>query len=398
MALSAFSGAFAVSNTGSLAVTGVGFQPKAVIILFPEVTGALTWMFGAAASSTQEWVTTAWAADGSGTANSESGGFDANTVVLRVGASLLLSADFSSMDSDGFTLNVSSIFGGPYGFDYLALGGSDLTNVAAGVTQVPASGASHAVTGAGFQPDLVIFGFAGLRDWPASGTFAGWGIGAMTATAQGGFTSRDEHGANTMQTMTYQLSTAVVPFAVADAQLLLWSRSSLDSDGFTLTLDDLGPIAGDLGWLAMKFTSASWVKMGVETQPTSASTKQTSGLGLTPSGLLFFGSMLASSTGVSAEGSATVGASDGTNNRSIAVCNQDAVPNSNTATRVSTTKSLQRINGSGTMASEASVSAVGSGTFDLNWSTADAVAREFFYIAMGAPVSAETFVPRVMVL
>lgn len=402
MALDAATGSITVSGTGSLSVTGLSFQPKVVMIWHGGGAGtaALYHIFGAAASSSAEWACESFSADNNNTSATHAAGRTDCCVLLRDISTVYVQADFTSFNSDGFTLNVSTSSGTQTLF-YLALGGSDLTDVAVGTTLVPASGATHAVTGLSFQPDLVLMSTIGQQDWPSTGVNAACHLGAMTADAQGGVMGFSDNGQGTSSTNTYQLSTAVVPFAAGStpAQFLLWSKSSLDSGGFTLSLDDLGTTGSELGYIALKFTSADWVKLGTETQPTSATTKQTTGLGLTPDALFLFGGLLASSTSPQNESNLSIGAWDGTNHRGYSVSDQDAQNFTNNARTASTTKAILKINGSGTTISEADVSASGSDSFTLNWTTADATAREFFYIAMGDPGAAPPadFVPDIMV-
>lgn len=390
MAVLANTGTFSVSATGSKVVTGVGFQPKVIIIWHASGPGSLYHVIGVAASASEEWTVSAFSQDGTGTSNTFCAGRDDATINLRDGAVVYVLANLTSFDSDGFTLNVTTSSGTQV-LDYLALGGDDLVDVQAGTTLVPASGSTHAVTGVGFQPDLVLFSYVGQQDWPSTGFNAMYGMGAMTADAQASSYGWTDNNVGVSQTNSYQLDDAVVLLATgaAPAQFLRWSRSSLDSDGFTLSLDDLGTLAADLGYVALKFSSPNWVKLGKETQPTSAQTKQTSGLGLTPAGLLLFGCMLATSTSPQNEGNFTIGAWDGSHNFSYAVCDADGADPMNCDRRASVTKAIQKINGSATMLSEADVSGAAFDSFTLNWTTADAVAREFFYIAMGAPEEIE---------
>src|SRR3972149_9729964 len=55
--------------------------------------------------------------------------------------------DFSSMDADGFTVIYDDQFTQAYRISYLALGGTDLTNVYIGSQQQPASTGNYSVTG-----------------------------------------------------------------------------------------------------------------------------------------------------------------------------------------------------------------------------------------------------------
>lgn len=397
MALSVNTGSFSISATGSKSVTGVGFQPKLVIVWCQGAAGSVYHSFGMAASSTAEWCVSASSMDGQGAAVTASAGRNDATIYMRDGSTTYTLADFTSMDADGFTLNVSTS-SGAQSFSYLCIGGSDLTNVKVGSTLVPASGATHAVTGVGFQADLYLFSMEGQLDWNATGTNASYGIGAMTATAQGAGWSYSNNTSDPTVTTHYQRDDSVALLATGSppTQFLRWSKSSIGSDGFTLSLDDLGTASAEFGYAALKFTSSSWVKLGKETQPTSATTKQTTGLGLTPSGVMFFGCMYGASASPGDEAGFTIGAWDGTHNTVYAICDEDNVGVTNADRLSSTSKALMKIDGSAALLSEAAVSASDYGSFTLDWTTADATAREFFYVALGNPAAPQTRHPYVI--
>lgn len=397
MSVELHTGTFALSATGSNPVTGVGFQPKAIIVWLHTAGGSLFWSLGMATDSTHEWAVSGFSGSGVGTANAFASGRTDATVIARDNTTVYALADLTSLDSDGFTLNVTTI-SGTQTFAYLAIGGTDVTNAVVGSTEVPAAGATHAVTGVGFEADLYLFGASGIQDWDATGTNAQYGLGAMTATAQMASFGWTDHGATAGQTNSYQRDDSMYLLATGSSptQAVRYSKNAIGSDGFTLNLDDLPPSTGQLGFLALKFTSSSWVKLGKETQPLSATTKQTTGLGLTPAGVLFWGSMLPTSASPQNEGHMTIGAWDGTNNRSFAICDRDANTNMTSTRLVSDTKCVQRETFAGVVVSEASVSASAYDSFTLNWTTADATAREFGYVTFGAPAAPSTFLPRVI--
>ncbi len=69
---------------------------------------------------------------------------------------LVGSFDFTSQDSDGFTLTVGTQFVASVTIGYLALGGSDITNVGLISTTHPTSTGSWSNTGFGFQPNFML--------------------------------------------------------------------------------------------------------------------------------------------------------------------------------------------------------------------------------------------------
>lgn len=397
MAVSTFTGLFSVAATGSQAITGVGFQPKAVIIWHHGGGGSQYWALGMATGSSNEFAVSSFSQSGVGTCNAFTAGRTDATIQLRDSGTTFTLADLTSLDSDGFTLNVTTA-ASSQDFGFFAIGGADVTNAFVGTTLVPASGGTHAVTGVGFTADLYLFTMVGQQDWNSTGTNSHLGMGAMTASAQMASFSWSDHTATSGQTNSYQRddSTILLATGATPTQFLRFSKNAIGSDGFTFNLDDLGTTNAEVGFLALKFTSASWVKLGKETQPTSATTKQTSSTGVTPSGALFWGSLLASSASPQNESHMCIGAWDGSNNRAYASCDRDANTNMTSNRRVTNTKCVLRTDFSGGLVSEASVSASAYDSFTLNWTTADATAREFAYVVFGDPTAPSTFVPKVI--
>ena len=135
-------------------------------------------------------------------------------------------------------------------------------------------------------------------------------------------------------------------------------------------------------------------KVGTDTQPLSATTKTTTGLPHTPIGLLL-GSVGATSSASAAGGVAhSLGASDGANDACQWSRATDNSPNTSEGKVHSNAKSIQAGDSTAnTILAEAEVSAFASGQFTLNWTTADAVAREFFYATLGEPNEAGALAP-----
>lgn len=107
-------GVITLVGTGSLAVTGVGFKPKLVLFLAANAASsggdqAMSVSLGAAVSASEEACANAMVADAGGQA---SGSEATNaSIIVRGGPSastITEQADFTTMDTDGFTINVST--------------------------------------------------------------------------------------------------------------------------------------------------------------------------------------------------------------------------------------------------------------------------------------------------
>lgn len=171
MSLLAATGTFSI-GTGApgtvVTVNGLAFQPKVVIFQWGgrTATGQAegTHHFGAGymVSATDRGSCTSQSADAAATSNTQANGSDTRCiqVVDEVAGSAAVSgdADFNSFNADGFSVKITDTFPANYLIGYIAIGGTDLTNVASvtvseGLTIDPNP---QDITTVGFQPDCVI--------------------------------------------------------------------------------------------------------------------------------------------------------------------------------------------------------------------------------------------------
>lgn len=233
----------AVTVGNTQAITGVGFQPKIVFFWWSGSTsagdevaaGTYNLGFGAAISSTSRGCNVVIGEDAQAT--SDCGIYQQMTDCIRgYTASDALDgiADFSSMDVDGFTLTIDNQFTQEYRISYLALGGTDLTNVYLGYAVMHNAVAQYSVNGVGFQPDALI----------TFGHYDGWYFG-------GGKTNEYSH----IGMATGSSAQGVVSVNVLDSMADSYTRGygysgevinidrsqerdsfvSFDADGFTLS-------------------------------------------------------------------------------------------------------------------------------------------------------------------
>jgi hypothetical protein len=390
-------GTFAANTgTGSQSVTGLSFQPKAVIFFATALTaegyGAHAQMsVGFATSSTEEYAVHVGFEDNQTSTDTGRNAFSDRCISIPNASAAETSqdgaADFTSFNSDGFTINWSDAPSSAWLIHYLALGGDGLTNAKAGNFTIATSGSPQAFTPLSFQPDLVIFLGARIGSpLGTGGSTAHFHLGAATgASEEAGLCifSLDNNaaGGNVGQ---QQLSTASVMVSTSGTATedLRADLASMDASGWTLNVTNLPSAALIPGYLALK---GDGFKVGVETQKTSTGTKETTGIGFTPAGLLVFGCNAASSASYdNTQMRLSIGASDGTNEGGIWI--QDVeIDNSQNAQSTYTSKVLRHATADSTTDAEADLSAFGSGSFTLNWTTvASATAREFIYVAFEA--------------
>lgn len=386
MALLTKVGKFALNTvTGNQAVTGVGFQPKAIIItLVPEtadaadfnVSSSVSVGFGTSSSNrasigkTQSGVTMATRQN------------DTKIITLISGTTTIYEADLVSLDVDGFTINITNATAATaYQVNYTAIGGADLTNAYIKEITSPGTNSSQAYTGVGFKPDAMMTLTAGNTSL-ASSTIAHGSIAVgygTSATARG--------VASTTDTARLESTSSVLLNTDGSAVNMQADLTTMDSDGFTLNWSN-GAISGMYAWvLCLKGGS---YQAGSDTQKTSTGTKAVTGLGFQPTGLLVAsigntaGAAIDTSTGI-----LLVGSASGTANRGFVWVGENVTAPSQSRAEVTNNLIASYVPSNTSLAATtvADLSSFDSGGFTLNWTTADATAREYIYLAMGsAPV------------
>jgi hypothetical protein len=172
MAYSAKVGSFNINTAKTVgqtqAITGIGFQPKIVLFWWGGSTGVGDTVaggtynigFGAAISSSSRFCCMGISEDAQADSDSLRSCYSSEVMRAYTNTSTLDGIlDFTSMDVDGFTLTIDDQFTQAYRVSYLALGGTDLTDVYIGNKAMPATTGNYNVTGVGFQPDAVITAF-----------------------------------------------------------------------------------------------------------------------------------------------------------------------------------------------------------------------------------------------
>jgi hypothetical protein len=392
MALDAKVGSFAQpGSTGNQAVSGVGFQPKVVIFFGNNRTSDGThvdavYHFGVGISSSDRRTVGVASEDAAGT--SAVGIAQTNVECIRVvnpAGSMVVEADFVSLDADGFTVNWTTADATARIINYLALGGDDLTDVITGNDVRPAADGDQAITGLGFQPDyLMIFSASASGANPnlVSANSSG-SIGGASATDEVGYSGhRMRDGQATSDTARRQRTNEVFAFPANSGTFGKATLKSFDADGFTLNwVVDAGS-QGYFYWLAMK---GPQFKVGNFTQKTSTGSQATTGVGFTPKVLVVTSFNNVADLFSIATQRMSIGMATGSSEEAcIWYGDRDAEADTiadSDLDRAATIKMMTE--GTPTIDAEADLTSFDGDGFTLNWSTADAVAREIIYIAMG---------------
>lgn len=284
-----------------------------------------------------------------------------------------------SQDSGGFTVNFSTVTGSTIPIYYVALGGSAL-NVSVGTFDSGSGTGSQSITGLGFQPSTVFIGNAlsNTTDGP-TGTFMYYlGIGESSTER---FVNGQEISSGSEQVGS-QISTAIIRrWTTGPTVNGLADLTSLDSGGFTINFS-VNTAARRYGYMALGGIHA---KAGIFNQNTSTGNQSITGMGFHPSVVIALSRGLVSSTTIDVSPQFTMGAAISSTARNVASWSSN---NSNGSTvssgRNSSTsafiQNLVAVNVSNpTVATTADFVSQDSDGFTINWTTADATAREIIY-------------------
>lgn len=402
MGLSFSVGSFAANTLAgnqSIAHAGLTTTPKIMILygsrlLSPGFASDSLQAFGAATSPTEVWAIAGSANDGSNPSVTVRFIVTDHCYVLPgslAGTAADATATFVSFDADsgsgaGFTINWDDAPSAAVIVNYVLIGGTDITSAKAGnVTLTTASG-SQAFTDPGFQPDFLLLAETLLTTASVTGTSNQVGmIGfADSTSSEQSVAWMSQTGQATTNTASGERTEIVQGITLTSSYDHEAELASLDASGFTLNVTDASAANRLIGYLAVK--GGRW-KAFADTQRTSPGTKATTGIGFQPQGVVLASVNRTAQATVGDGMSISLGASDGTNERSMWWEDKDAQTGAQAKQSWSNTKAVQLNTGPSTTNAEAGVSSFDADGFTLNWTAADATAREFVGFAVGVNVA-----------
>ena len=378
----------------------LSFTPVAVIFWANVSNATSGWVANAelsigfaanntAKSSMQYGTINTWGLNGRTSANStnENAQSSLNSLMVMNGC-VISTCSFSN----GFVATYST-HTTAYTINYLAIGGTEVTNAGVLPWYGPATTGAYSVTGLGFKPDMVInlyqdFGNAPDSSWGTSV----FGIGAMDKDghqwaayvgALGGMTTTF---AERLQVTDSCLAVDYPGYLIQETAAF----TSMDSDGFTVNYGTNSD--GGCGMLSLCIKGGLY-QVGNFAKSVSAAptTNQITTTGITPSAVMSFTDSLTAVAGLQGGFRYMIGASDGTNHRISGANEQDQValgattPTSVEYTYESTTTSLAVANNDAqTAEATGTLDTFTSGSFTASWATNNAVSTQICYIAMGA--------------
>ena len=310
--------------------------------------------------------------------------------IVRWGEVAVAEADLSSWNDTNFTLNWTTNDANSYVIHYIAIGGSDVSAKVVDWTMRTAVG-NQAVTGVGFQPDVVFHAHGGHAFTGALGTnLAGgaFGLGVMDFDGeQWAFANWTADNSANSNTQRGQLTdAALLSFNNTPTIQKRASWVSMNADGFTMNFITASGAAARVFSLALKGVN---VKPGSFTKAVTAAPapQPITGVGFRP-GLVMLASVqnTTSATPV-AHSRFGLGASDGTTEGSTAFQDTDALATISVDAISKTSKVFMKVdNNTPAINAEADLTAMGADGFSLNWTTNDAVATEILYLSL-APLA-----------
>lgn len=390
MAFSTKVGSFAMNtSTGNQSVTGLGFQPEAIIFFYNKETadgfsdGFQTGIGLATSSSNRAAICVAGTDNVSPTVASRR---HDNTKCITYGSAaagaLVVDADFVSMDADGFTVNITNADATSRVISFYAFGGSDLTNVFIKEWIGNATTGNQSMTGVGFQPDVLMDVSAIFGTAPASGV----GVCILSLGVGTSSSARGAMGLRPGSTVATQINEKT-------QRAKLWTSTnggstfnegdlvSLDADGFTVNVQTTN--SNRYHWtLCLK---GGQYKVGSFNQKTSTGTNATTGVGFQPTGIFMFSWNNVTSTSLVEDTRHSIGAASAAGvEGSVWLGDIDAVNPQNNQENLDRTKVIKMCSVGSTTDAAADLSSFDSDGFTLDWTTADATAREIIYLAFGS--------------
>ena len=386
------------TSTTTLAETGVGFQPEGLIFFGNPRTGDGTgtnadMMFAVCVSGTEEVVLATVDQDGGGGSDNANITDDDECVHIatRSDANIAV-ADMSSLDADGFTLSYTNADATGRIVSYLALDGLD--NIDTGTITTPTSTGNQEYNVTAFTPDAVIFFMGECTSTQADVVSASIGafIGVGTSSSERGYVSWGSgDAAASANTDSRASGTNVLgcenPGSAEDLEYQA-DIVSLDADGFTLDYDTVDASARTVLWVAIE--GGNW-GAGSFTQKTSTGSQTVSGLGFDPVGVLFLSDNEAT-FGHSVTYEISIGAATASDEERNIWWGALQASDPMEMDRLLDSNGVINMVDSGTPTTVATADYTSNdvGGFTVNWSVADATARNIIYLAFGNPTVAAT--------
>jgi hypothetical protein len=400
-------GAFNVSTAAAgntVAVSGVGFQPKVIFFWWSGITGSADAAsggnhkrgFGVAASPTSRWEVDGQAENAQGISDCDSSFRTDACIATRTTTNTTDGLmDLQSMDSDGFTLVIDDAFATDIRVHYLALGGDDITDVATGTLTEPSSTGNQDITSLSFQPNFVLFGsISDASGSPAAQNDSPIMVGAAASSNQRGVLNTGAaNGEETMDAKSYLYGGECVGMFSGTLGSTNGRADLVQflSNGFRLNWLEVSGTSHIVAFVAIK---GGRFRMGGITIPTTSSTQiAVSGLGFSPKATLLLSHGKAQDTQdtVTADDRYIVGAFTGTSERGCqSAFDEDAQASSDIEMMVEHDQCLARLLTGASVEGLVDVQSIDSDGFTLVTESTSGSSWYAVYISVGDTVDVRT--------
>jgi hypothetical protein len=384
--------------TGSQVITGVGFQPKAVIFWWTRQTSygesagiRIGYGFATNDGGTYQNCGVAFASD-DGASSSNAGRRRSATysiIILSNGdPTRSAQASVTSFNIDGFTLNWHRNEADADIIQYIALGGVDLTNAKAGSFSLTATSGMQDVTGVGFQPDFAMFLWTFTEAADTNTNHAEVGLGfAASSTKRGAIVADSEDGRSTMDTWQQQRTDSCILLLdpTSGAQDAVVDFNQFLSDGFRLSKSDAPAASTPIFYLALK---GGYYDVGSFNSPTSTGNQDVTSVGFQPRLVMLATQGRSASTAIGPTSELAFGSATSSTERGATWFEDPTgLADSDNEMETLNTKIIQWRNRTAantfTLRGSADFVSFLSNGFRVSWSNVETSGRQIIYVAFG---------------
>lgn len=391
MALSVLQGSFARRTTVGDDTISVGFTPKFGIFWtnIHTATGFTTTAILSMGISdgTNHYSIHAGSADGSSGAKSRHStkAISANNVGGTLSA--VCTVAFSGTDAVFSWSTAEAI---AQIINYIFIGGDAIDSVKVGNYVKETDTGDDPLTGVGFQPDLVMLFTIGTTTGPDSDFNTVFGIGIGAFDGAGNQSALANTGVNSVGNRNsaryFAVDKCLITIGTTGTATNVAHFTSMDADGFTINYDTNSGTGMYIGYLAVKMAAGYKALVVNDSQPTSATTKDTATAGMTPAALFLASAITATAGSGVTDAEVAVGASDGTNESTVFAVDDSGAEAADRYLGTTKAIAFAHAGSPAAVVSEADASFAAE-KFTLNWTTAEAVANKFLGIAFGTNTS-----------
>lgn len=394
-------GTFTARTTvGSQTVTGVGFTPKAVLLFstgntaFDTFSGDIQYYPGFAASAVEQRSYAVLGFDNSATSDTDSGYNTTSTIADNTFTNTHI-AELTAFNSDGFVLDWVTNNGTAWRILYVAIGGTDVTNAKVGAFNSPAVTGDNAVTGVGFEPEIVfLLGTNFTADDTYTDLFGTFCHGMFNSAGEQGVVSLISlNGTAAMDTARYQRTDkCFATFSTTSTSTLTHEATfvSMDNDGFTLNYTTASVANKRVAYLALRGLQSKIDSFTSPTAGTAPVEQAVTGTGFAPEGVLFFTTGKTAGTSIVAHNRLSTGMAHLSDEEGCLWFGDEDAALAAVTGRMMETDTCIRVSdevasvASSTTQALADFTSLDADGFTLNWSVKDASnAYQVIYVALG---------------